>query len=104
MNTFDGTAELKPEELQVDICRHLAKENAELLENLYKSTITYFCSSWEEMRAVAAKLAGIILEHTDRQRMKWLDLDHLLMLGQTLQGPRDALLRDANTRRAIRII
>ncbi|CAM4329105.1 unnamed protein product, partial [Lepidochelys kempii] len=54
----DGTAELKPEELQVDICRHLAKENAELLENLYKSTITYFCSSWEEIRAVAAKLAG----------------------------------------------
>ncbi|CAM4655242.1 unnamed protein product [Lepidochelys kempii] len=55
----DGTAELKPEELQVDICRHLAKENAELLENLYKSTITYFCSSWEEIRAVAAKLAGV---------------------------------------------
>ncbi|CAM4332181.1 unnamed protein product, partial [Lepidochelys kempii] len=53
---LDGTAELKPEELQVDICRHLAKENAELLENLYKSTITYFCSSWEEIWAVAAKL------------------------------------------------
>ncbi|CAM5116895.1 unnamed protein product [Natator depressus] len=76
---LDGTAKLKPEELQVDICRHLAKENAELLENLYKSTITYFFSSWEEIRAVAAKLAGIILEHTDRQRMKWLDLEHLLM-------------------------
>ncbi|CAM5124810.1 unnamed protein product, partial [Natator depressus] len=76
---LDGTAELKPEELQVDICRHLAKENAELLENLYKSTITYFFSSWEVIRAVAAKLAGIILEHTDRQRMKWLDLEHLLM-------------------------
>ncbi|CAM4328828.1 unnamed protein product [Lepidochelys kempii] len=76
---LDGTAELKPEELQVDICRHLAKENAELLENLYKSTITYFCSSWEEIWAVAAKLAGIILEHTDRQRMKWLDLEHLPM-------------------------
>ncbi|CAM4543880.1 unnamed protein product [Lepidochelys olivacea] len=75
----DGTAELKPEELEVDICRHLAKENAELLENLYKSTITYFCSSWEEIRGVAAKLAGIILEHTDRQRMKWLDLEHLPM-------------------------
>ncbi|CAM4608366.1 unnamed protein product, partial [Lepidochelys kempii] len=82
---LDSTAELKPEELQVDICRHLAKENAELLENLYKSTITYFCSSWEEMRAVAAKLAGIILEHTDRQRMKWLDLEHLLMSLQVLK-------------------
>ncbi|CAM5092314.1 unnamed protein product [Natator depressus] len=82
---LDGTAELKPEELQVDICRHLAKENAELLENLYKSTITYFCSSWEEIRAVAAKLAGIILEHTDRQRMKWLDLEHLLMSLQVLK-------------------
>ncbi|CAM4605444.1 unnamed protein product, partial [Lepidochelys kempii] len=76
---LDGTAELKPEELQVDICRHLAKENAELLENLYKNTIMYFFSRWEEIRAVAAKLAGIILEHTDRQRMKWLNLDHLLM-------------------------
>ncbi|CAM5125073.1 unnamed protein product [Natator depressus] len=82
---LDGTAELKPEELQVDICRHLAKENAELLENLYKSTIKYFCSSWEEIRAVAAKLAGIILEHTDRQRMKWLDLEHLLMSLQVLE-------------------
>ncbi|CAM4608663.1 unnamed protein product, partial [Lepidochelys kempii] len=82
---LDSTAELKPEELQVDICRHLAKENAELLENLYKNTITYFCSSWEEMRAVAAKLAGIILEHTDRQRMKWLDLEHLLMSLQVLK-------------------
>ncbi|CAM5169625.1 unnamed protein product [Eretmochelys imbricata] len=82
---LDSTAELKPEELQVDICRHLAKENAELLENLYKSTITYFCSSWEEIRAVAAKLAGIILEHTDRQRMKWLDLEHLLMSLQVLK-------------------
>ncbi|CAM4605614.1 unnamed protein product [Lepidochelys kempii] len=55
---LDGTAELKPEELQVDICRHLAKENAELLENLYKNTIMYFFSRWEEIRAVAAKLAG----------------------------------------------
>ncbi|CAM5116783.1 unnamed protein product [Natator depressus] len=82
---LDGTAELKPEELQVDICRHLAKENAELLENLYKSTITYFCSSWEEIRAVAAKLAGIILEHIDRQRMKWQDLEHLLMSLQVLK-------------------
>ncbi|CAM5117175.1 unnamed protein product [Natator depressus] len=82
---LDGTAKLKPEELQMDICRHLAKENAELLENLYKSTITYFFSSWEEIRAVAAKLAGIILEHTDRQRMKWLDLEHLLMSLQVLK-------------------
>ncbi|CAM4677504.1 unnamed protein product [Lepidochelys olivacea] len=82
---LDGTAELKPEELQVDICRHLAKENAELLENLYKNTIMYFFSRWEEMRAVAAKLAGIILEHTDRQRMKWLNLDHLLMSLQFLK-------------------
>ncbi|CAM5169524.1 unnamed protein product [Eretmochelys imbricata] len=82
---LDSTAELKPEELQVDICRHLAKENAELLENLYKSTITYFCSSWEEIRAVAARLTGIILEHTDRQRMKWLDLEHLLMSLQVLK-------------------
>ncbi|CAM4678599.1 unnamed protein product [Caretta caretta] len=82
---LDGTAELKPEELQVDICRHLAKENAELLENLYKSTIMYFFSRWEEIRAVAAKLAGIILEHTDRQRMKWPNLDHLLMSLQFLK-------------------
>ncbi|CAM5124924.1 unnamed protein product [Natator depressus] len=82
---LDGTAELKPEELQMDICRHLAKENAELLENLYKSAITYFFSSWEEIRAVAAKLAGIILEHTDRQHMKWLDLEHLLMSLQVLK-------------------
>ncbi|CAM4340196.1 unnamed protein product [Lepidochelys kempii] len=82
---LDGTAELKPEELQVDICRHLAKENAELLENLYKNTIMYFFSRWEEIRAVAAKLAGIILEHTDRQRMKWLNLDHLLMSLQFLK-------------------
>ncbi|CAM4679490.1 unnamed protein product [Caretta caretta] len=82
---LDGTAELKPEELQVDICRHLAKENAELLENLYKSTIMYFFSRWEEIWAVAAKLAGIILEHTDRQRMKWLNLDHLLMSLQFLK-------------------
>ncbi|XP_043362719.1 maestro heat-like repeat-containing protein family member 1 [Dermochelys coriacea] len=82
---LDGTAALKPEELQVDICRHLAKENVELLENLYKITITYFCSSWEEIWAVAAKLAGIILEHTDTQRMKWLDLEHLLMSLQVLE-------------------
>ncbi|XP_065438553.1 maestro heat-like repeat-containing protein family member 2B [Chrysemys picta bellii] len=80
-----GTAELKPEELQVDICRHLAKENAELLEKLYQTTITYFYSSWEEIRAVAANLAGIILEHTDRQRMEWLDLEYLLMSLQVLQ-------------------
>ncbi|KAH1176203.1 hypothetical protein KIL84_020937 [Mauremys mutica] len=80
-----GTAELKPEKLQVDICRHLVKENAELLENLYKNTIMYFYSSWEEIRAVAAKLAGIILEHTDTQRMKWLDLEHLLMSLQVLE-------------------
>ncbi|XP_065450156.1 maestro heat-like repeat-containing protein family member 2A [Chrysemys picta bellii] len=62
-----------------------AKENAELLEKLYQITITYFYSSWEEIRAVAANLAGIILEHTDRQRMKWLDLEYLLMSLQVLQ-------------------
>ncbi|XP_039365628.1 maestro heat-like repeat-containing protein family member 2B [Mauremys reevesii] len=80
-----GRAELKPEELQVDICGHLAKENAELLENLYSTTITYFSSSWEWIRAVAANLAGIILEHTDTQRMKWLDLEHLLMSLRVLE-------------------
>ncbi|XP_026518486.1 maestro heat-like repeat-containing protein family member 2B, partial [Terrapene carolina triunguis] len=36
----------------------MAKENAELLEKLYQITITYFYSSWEEIRAVAANLAG----------------------------------------------
>ncbi|XP_039373711.1 maestro heat-like repeat-containing protein family member 2B [Mauremys reevesii] len=36
----------------------MAKENAELLENLYSTTITYFSSSWEWIRAVAANLAG----------------------------------------------
>uniref|UniRef100_A0A674IIH8 Uncharacterized protein n=1 Tax=Terrapene triunguis TaxID=2587831 RepID=A0A674IIH8_9SAUR len=35
-----------------------AKENAELLENLYKNTTMYFHSSWEEIRAAAANLAG----------------------------------------------
>ncbi|XP_075770437.1 maestro heat-like repeat-containing protein family member 1 [Pelodiscus sinensis] len=70
----------------MDICRHLAKEKAELLENFYKSTITYFCSSWEEIRAVAAKLAGIILEHTDTKNMKWLDMEHLLTSLQVLQN------------------
>ncbi|XP_044851151.1 maestro heat-like repeat-containing protein family member 2B [Mauremys mutica] len=80
-----GRAELKPEELQVDICRHLAKENAELLENLYSTTIASFSSSWEGIRAGAANLAGIILEHTDTQRMKWLDLEHLLMSLRVLE-------------------
>ncbi|XP_039374974.1 maestro heat-like repeat-containing protein family member 2B [Mauremys reevesii] len=36
----------------------LVHENAELLENLYRTTITYFSNSWEEIRAVAANLAG----------------------------------------------
>nr|XP_005300430.1 protein maestro-like [Chrysemys picta bellii] len=36
----------------------MAKENAELLESLYKTTIMYFYSSWEGIREVAAKLAG----------------------------------------------
>ncbi|XP_026503687.2 maestro heat-like repeat-containing protein family member 2B [Terrapene carolina triunguis] len=63
----------------------MVKNNAELLEKLYQITITYFYSSWEEIRAVAANLAGIILEHTDRQRMKWLDLEYLLMSLQVLQ-------------------
>ncbi|XP_075772776.1 maestro heat-like repeat-containing protein family member 2B [Pelodiscus sinensis] len=78
--------ELNPEELQMDICRHLAKEKAELLENFYKSTIRYFRSSWEEIRAAAAKLAGIILEHTDTKNMKWLDMEHLLTSLQVLQN------------------
>ncbi|XP_050805291.1 protein maestro-like [Gopherus flavomarginatus] len=82
---LDGTDELNPNELQEDICRHLAKENAELLENLYKNTIMYFHSSWEGIRAVAAKLADIILKHTDMQRMKWLDLEYLLMSLQVLE-------------------
>ncbi|XP_029769893.1 maestro heat-like repeat-containing protein family member 2B, partial [Terrapene carolina triunguis] len=37
----------------------MAKENAELLEKLYQITITYFYSSWEEIRAVAANLAAL---------------------------------------------
>ncbi|XP_075772756.1 maestro heat-like repeat-containing protein family member 2B [Pelodiscus sinensis] len=78
--------ELNPEELQMDICRHLAKEKAELLENFYKTTIRYFRSSWEEIRAAAAKLAGIILEHTDTKNMKWLDMEHLLTSLQVLQN------------------
>ncbi|XP_029769453.1 maestro heat-like repeat-containing protein family member 2B [Terrapene carolina triunguis] len=37
----------------------MAKENAELLENLYKNTTMYFHSSWEEIRAAAANLAAL---------------------------------------------
>ncbi|XP_030411874.1 maestro heat-like repeat-containing protein family member 2B [Gopherus evgoodei] len=82
---LDGTDELNPTELQEDICKHLAKENTELLENLYKNTITYFYSSWEGIRAAAAKLAGIILKHRDKQRMKWLYRGYLLMSLQVLE-------------------
>ncbi|XP_050781816.1 maestro heat-like repeat-containing protein family member 2B isoform X2 [Gopherus flavomarginatus] len=82
---LDDTAKLNPTELQEDICRHLAKENLELLENLYKTTLTYFYSSWEGIRAAAAKLAGIILEHIDMHLMKWLYRGYLLMYLQVLE-------------------
>ncbi|XP_050808661.1 protein maestro-like isoform X5 [Gopherus flavomarginatus] len=82
---LDDTAKLNPTELQEDICRHLAKENLELLENLYKTTLTYFYSSLEGIRAAAAKLAGIILEHIEMHLMKWLYRGYLLMYLQVLE-------------------
>ncbi|XP_050808644.1 protein maestro-like [Gopherus flavomarginatus] len=82
---LDDTAKLNPTELQEDICRHLAKENLELLENLYKTTLSYFYSSLEGIRAAAAKLAGIILEHIEMHLMKWLYRGYLLMYLQVLE-------------------
>ncbi|XP_030435205.1 maestro heat-like repeat-containing protein family member 2B isoform X3 [Gopherus evgoodei] len=82
---LDDTAELNPTELQEDICRHLAKENLELLQDLYKTTLTYFYSSWEGIRAAAAKLAGIILEHIDIYLMKWLYRGYLLKYLRVLE-------------------
>ncbi|XP_044855008.1 maestro heat-like repeat-containing protein family member 2B [Mauremys mutica] len=76
-----GTARLKPEELQEDICRHLAKENAELLGNLYSTTITYFYSSWEGIRESTTTFDSSVYASKDH----FSPFGHNLALGAYVQ-------------------
>ncbi|KAG8122871.1 hypothetical protein E2320_018327, partial [Naja naja] len=63
------------------VCQQLAERNPLLLEAVMAEVAQYMCCNWEEIRLVACKLAGILVEKVETQHLGQFDVEHLL------QGP-----------------
>ncbi|XP_030392098.1 maestro heat-like repeat-containing protein family member 1 [Gopherus evgoodei] len=68
------------------VCKQLAHKDPALLESLVTETSLHLHSCWEEIRLAAAKLAGILAENMEAQRVQQLDLGKLLCSLRVLHG------------------
>ncbi|XP_060124565.1 maestro heat-like repeat-containing protein family member 2A [Zootoca vivipara] len=60
------------------VCRQLAKMDPTLLGAILADVPQYLCCTWEGVQIAACKLAVILVETADAQRLPRLDLDRLL--------------------------
>ncbi|XP_070802672.1 maestro heat-like repeat-containing protein family member 2A [Pituophis catenifer annectens] len=60
------------------VCQQLAQRNPLLLEAVMAEVAQYICCNWEEIRLVACKLAGILVEKVETQHLGQFDVEHLL--------------------------
>ncbi|KAM5211018.1 maestro heat-like repeat-containing protein family member 1 isoform 8-T16 [Hipposideros larvatus] len=74
-------------------CKHLMRHFPDLLGRLVSTSLFYFKSSWEDVRAAAPMLTGFLVQHVEpEQHRPQVDLDHLTAALQLLlQDPAPAV-------------
>ncbi|XP_063155179.1 maestro heat-like repeat-containing protein family member 2B [Candoia aspera] len=60
------------------VCQQLAQRNPLLMEAVMAGVAQYICCSWEEIRLVACKLAGILVEKVETQHLGPFGVEQLL--------------------------
>ncbi|XP_068839367.1 maestro heat-like repeat-containing protein family member 1 isoform X2 [Capricornis sumatraensis] len=65
-------------------CRHLMRHFPDLLGRLLSTSLFYFKSSWEDVRAAAPMLTGFLVLHVEAEQRPQVDLEQLLAALQLL--------------------
>ncbi|XP_030731864.2 maestro heat-like repeat-containing protein family member 1 isoform X3 [Globicephala melas] len=65
-------------------CKHLMHHFPDLLGRLLSTSLFYFKSSWEDIRAAAPMLTGFLALHVEAERRPQVDLEQLLAALQLL--------------------
>ncbi|XP_061028007.1 maestro heat-like repeat-containing protein family member 1 isoform X3 [Eubalaena glacialis] len=65
-------------------CKHLMHHFPDLLGRLLSTSLFYFKSSWEDIRAAAPMLTGFLVLHVEAERRPQVDLEQLLAALQLL--------------------
>uniref|UniRef100_G3TQT6 Maestro heat like repeat family member 1 n=2 Tax=Loxodonta africana TaxID=9785 RepID=G3TQT6_LOXAF len=65
-------------------CKHLMLHFPDLLGRLVSTSLFYFKSSWEDVRAAAPMFTGFLVLHADRELRHQVDLEQLLAALQLL--------------------
>ncbi|XP_070591168.1 maestro heat-like repeat-containing protein family member 2A [Erythrolamprus reginae] len=89
-------SDIQHSQLMDRVCEQLAQRNPLLLETLMAEVAQYICCNWEEIRLVACKLAGILVEKVKTQHLGQFDVEHLLQaLDSASQDPNAAVISAA---------
>ncbi|XP_015987275.1 maestro heat-like repeat-containing protein family member 1 isoform X9 [Rousettus aegyptiacus] len=59
-------------------CKHLMRHFPDLLGRLVSTSLFYFKSSWEDVRAAAPMLTGFLVLHVEPEQRQQVDLEQLL--------------------------
>ncbi|XP_015987273.1 maestro heat-like repeat-containing protein family member 1 isoform X4 [Rousettus aegyptiacus] len=65
-------------------CKHLMRHFPDLLGRLVSTSLFYFKSSWEDVRAAAPMLTGFLVLHVEPEQRQQVDLEQLLTALQLL--------------------
>nr|XP_020739718.1 maestro heat-like repeat-containing protein family member 1 isoform X5 [Odocoileus virginianus texanus] len=65
-------------------CKHLMRHFPDLLGRLLSTSLFYFKSSWEDVRAAAPMLTGFLVLHVEAEQRPQVDLEQLLAALQLL--------------------
>ncbi|XP_007464667.1 PREDICTED: maestro heat-like repeat-containing protein family member 1 [Lipotes vexillifer] len=65
-------------------CKHLMRHFPDLLGRLLSTSLFYYRSSWEDIRAAAPMLTGFLALHVEAERRPQVDLEQLLAALQLL--------------------
>ncbi|XP_065759602.1 maestro heat-like repeat-containing protein family member 1 isoform X5 [Muntiacus reevesi] len=65
-------------------CKHLMRHFPDLLGRLLSTSLFYFKSSWEDVRAAAPMLTGFLVLHVEAEQLPQVDLEQLLAALQLL--------------------
>ncbi|XP_049621834.1 maestro heat-like repeat-containing protein family member 1 isoform X1 [Suncus etruscus] len=73
-------------------CKHLMHHSPDLLPRLVSTSLFYFKSCWEDVRAAAPMLTGFLVLHVEPEHQPQVDLEQLVLaLQQLLRDPAPAV-------------
>ncbi|XP_075436995.1 maestro heat-like repeat-containing protein family member 1 [Ascaphus truei] len=60
------------------VCKHLLQGYPDMLSRLIQTNVSYFKSTWPDIRAAAPMFIGFLVLHMQKDQCKQVDLDHLV--------------------------